>query len=122
MQCVTPHHSIHCVCSPALLPSESQTLISLPSKRKQELIFVKLKHHIVALCASAPSSHTGQKHNSEHFMSHFFQQNQSSHPEFLRNCTSTSNELQMFQLASTSWSLTRVLLDYVLHEVRTQND
>lgn len=33
-------------------------------KKKQEQIFVKLKHHALALCASAPLAHTGQRHST----------------------------------------------------------
>lgn len=38
--------------------------ISLLFQKKQEQIFVKLKHHALALCASAPSAHTGQRHST----------------------------------------------------------
>lgn len=86
----------------ALLPCESRPLrFLLLSKRKQEQIFVTLKHHILALCASAPSSHTGQRHNSENLQSQFFHKNQSSNLESLRNYTSVFNVLQTLGLRTS---------------------
>lgn len=63
--------------SAAPMWESTSSFLSSPRENKNKSL---LNWNITSLlcCASAPSSHTGQRHNSENLKSQFFQNNQSS--------------------------------------------
>lgn len=64
-------------------------LTSLLFNRKQEQIFVKLKHHILVLCAGTPSTHTGHRNNTGKLMRPVLHERQSWRLRTPRNVTSS---------------------------------
>lgn len=57
--------------------------------RKQERIYVKLKNHILVLCARTPSTHTGHRNNTGKLMRPVFHKSQSSRLRTPPNVTSS---------------------------------